>query len=185
MLHLASLVTSNPVLSTLASSKHQLTGVIPQSWGVLTNLTYLRLSQNQLNSTIPSTLGALPRLQYCYLHDNKLSGANSGHTCSKPTLNAFANNTPLLHFIIPGAIPSALGNATSLERLLMSVSGWKLGACTQLSCSALFGVFLCSLDKHLVRNHPQHSAESAATPVPPHERQPAKRHHPPTLGKLA
>ena len=52
----------------------QLSGTIPSSLGLQTNLTYLRLSNNGFSGQIPASLGALTDLQFLYLHDNALTG---------------------------------------------------------------------------------------------------------------
>ena len=77
--------------TALVISDNELTGNIPSSLGMLTELIGMYLDGNKLNGTIPSTLGFLEDLLYLQLNNNQLSGF----------------------------IPSTLGSLTNIESLYL------------------------------------------------------------------
>ena len=60
---------------------NQLTGLIPQEAGNLTNLIRLRLDDNQLTGEIPVEIGSLTNLTVLTLFNNQLTGDIPQEVC--------------------------------------------------------------------------------------------------------
>ena len=101
----------------------QLTGVIPQELGELTELEWLSLHFNQLTGSIPSELGNLTNLIRLDLGSNVLEGpipSELGMLTKLETMDLSGNR-------LTGSIPEALGNLESLE--ILDVSNTHLTGC--------------------------------------------------------
>jgi len=81
---------------------NNLKGIIPPSFGQLTNLQHLEIGDNHLIGTIPSSFGQLTNLQYLGLSQNQLTGV------IPPSFAQFTNLTSVdLHANqLSGTIPS-------------------------------------------------------------------------------
>jgi hypothetical protein len=53
---------------------HSLTGTIPTTLGMLSNLYDFRVPKNELTGVIPSELGLCVALEHIYVEENKMSG---------------------------------------------------------------------------------------------------------------
>ena len=100
-------------LIVLDLRRNQLTGIIPDSLGNLTELTELYLSNNQLTGQIPSVLGDLDSLIVLDLRGNQLTGTipESLGNLTELTELYLSNNR------LTGAIPLTFGNLVNLEYL--------------------------------------------------------------------
>ena len=125
-------------LDRLDLFNNQLSGSIPSELGDLSSLDRLDLSNNQLSGSIPSALGKLSDLDRLDLASNQLSGSIPSELADIPSLNDIdLSNNQLTGSVIEwdddshddidlsdnqltGSIPSALGNAVSLDRLDLS-----------------------------------------------------------------
>ena len=90
-----------------------LNGMIPNTFGGLTELTTLDLTRSALTGPIPSTLGALSNLTSLSAVSNDLSGPippQLGNLASLSVLNFFGND-------LSGPIPPQLGNLSNLTQL--------------------------------------------------------------------
>jgi hypothetical protein len=90
---------------------NQLSGIIPNSLGNLSELTYLVLQDNQLNGNIPTTLGNLLQLGWIYLNLNQLSGSIPSTFGRLSQLRNLSLNDNQL----TGNLPDSLGNVTNLQ----------------------------------------------------------------------
>ncbi|XP_048446045.1 probable leucine-rich repeat receptor-like protein kinase At1g35710 [Pyrus x bretschneideri] len=92
-------------LSTLYLHSNNLSGIIPKEIGNLKSLVDLGLSESQLNGSIPTSLGQLTNLSTLYLHSNNLSGTipkEIGNLKSLVDLGLSENQ-------LNGSIPTSLG----------------------------------------------------------------------------
>ena len=99
----------------------ELTGVMPPELGDLTGLERLELSYNRLMGTVPPGLGELSELGHLGLSHNRLTGAippELGELTLLTNLWLQDNGGESIGFT--GSIPSALGNLSELEGLLIS-----------------------------------------------------------------
>ena len=103
-------------LTYLDLRRNQLTGLIPSSLGYLTNLQTLALHENQLTGPIPSSLGNLTNLTYLTLHNNQLTGNIPEELGNLTNLTAELN---LSRNELTGPIPASLGNLTKLTELYL------------------------------------------------------------------
>ena len=93
-----------------------LTGSIPSSIGNLTNLEALDLGMNQLTGEIPPEIGNLTNLTDLRLYDNQLTGE------IPPEIGNLTNLWALIlkDIQLTGEIPPEIGNLTNLERLYLN-----------------------------------------------------------------
>ncbi len=95
--------------------KRNLTGVIPDSIGNLTNLSFLDLGSNNLTGVIPQSIGNLTALDSLNLFNNNLNGAipdSIGSLLNLTDLN-LGNNS------LSGLIPESFGNLAALNNFLL------------------------------------------------------------------
>ena len=102
-----------------------LTGQIPPSLGILTNLWELDLSENRLSGTIPDALGNLESLEILDLSDNRLSGEIPSSLGNLENLYALDLRSNQLE----GQIPEKLAELPNLEELYLSGSGNEFTGC--------------------------------------------------------
>ena len=95
--------------------RNQLSGEIPASLGILSNLQELILHRNQLSGMIPASLGILSNLQELNLNSNQLSGE------IPPALGSLSNlqNLYLYRNQLSGEIPRKLENLSNLQELYL------------------------------------------------------------------
>jgi hypothetical protein len=94
---------------------NQLTGVIPSTFGSLSQLTELSLNGNILSGYIPVELGNLNKLITLDLHNNQLSGAIPSQLGNLVNLEELDLSTNQL----TGFIPAQLGTLTQLQYLYL------------------------------------------------------------------
>ena len=125
------LPTSLGLLTQLTSlnlaNNPQLTGALPASLGQLTHLTYLRTTSSALNGPLPASLGQLPALQELYLEANRFTGplpSSWQHLTSLRVLTV--GNDYAMHpgqgNALTGGIPAWLGQLTNLTYLDLSLN---------------------------------------------------------------
>ncbi|XAR49196.1 Non-specific serine/threonine protein kinase [Bertholletia excelsa] len=68
------LFSSKMTLIHVLFDSNQLSGEIPETLGLVTNLTALRLDRNSFSGTVPSNLNDLKNVQELFLSNNKLTG---------------------------------------------------------------------------------------------------------------
>jgi Leucine-rich repeat (LRR) protein len=71
-------------VAELGLSNNRLSGTIPTSIGMLTNLNVLNLAENHLNGTIPTEIGLLTEVQVLGLFSNQLTGTVPSSLASLP-----------------------------------------------------------------------------------------------------
>ncbi|KAJ1263719.1 hypothetical protein BS78_09G207700 [Paspalum vaginatum] len=102
-------------------SMNQLTGTIPESFGTLTNLSFLNLFQNRLTGEVPGSIASLPSLAFLHLWNNSLRGELPAE---------LGKRTPLLRDIqiddnnFSGPIPE--GICDNKQLLVLTASGNRL-----------------------------------------------------------
>jgi Leucine-rich repeat (LRR) protein len=84
---------------------NQFTGSIPESLGLVQNLTVLRLDRNRLSGDIPSSLNNLTNLQELHLSDNKFTGSLPNLTSLTSLYTLDVSNNPLALSPVPSWIP--------------------------------------------------------------------------------
>ena len=106
-------------LSYIYLNNCQFVGSIPASLGRLSNLETLRLQTNRLGGSIPASLGRLSNLEYLVLSQNRLTGSIPA------SLGRLANleNLVLHENRLTGSIPPELGQLRGLRRLTLSRNG--------------------------------------------------------------
>ena len=117
-----------------------LTGQIPPSLGLLTNLWELDLSENRLSGTIPDALGNLESLEILDLSDNRLSGEIPSGLGNLENLYAL----DLRNNQLEGQIPEKLAELPNLEELYLSGGGNDFTGCIP---AALFDIDDHDLDE--------------------------------------
>jgi Leucine-rich repeat (LRR) protein len=105
-----------PVINTLPRSLMQLdldtnllSGTVPTSIGMLTNLDFLDLGDNNLNGTIPTELGLLSNLEVLDLYSNRFNGTVPASLASLPLSKSHrhsCSNTLLPLWILTCGHPS-------------------------------------------------------------------------------
>jgi Leucine-rich repeat (LRR) protein len=103
----------NTQVVKLNLSYNNLSGLLPDSLGNLSQLTYLDLSWNQLPGSIPDWLGNLSQLTYLRLESDQLTGPIPD---SLSNLNQLSN-LDLSGNQLTGPIPNSLGNLNQLTDL--------------------------------------------------------------------
>ena len=73
-------------LEELRANNNKITGTIPKELGVLRNLTTIQLNVNSLTGTLPQNLGALTSLTKLEVHENELSGEVPMNMCTLTSL---------------------------------------------------------------------------------------------------
>ncbi|CAO1945007.1 unnamed protein product [Urochloa humidicola] len=163
------------------SENYKLTGVIPEIFGQLENLTQLSLFSNNFSGEIPASIGLLPSLSILRLYGNRftgklppelgkhsnftymeadyneLTGAIPEGLCARGQLMAFAAKGNNLN----GSIPEGLANCTTLRGLQLDsnqLSGevpqalWSMGIETlTLQNNQLAGRLPATLGSNLTR----------------------------------
>ncbi len=122
-------------LTSLEMGSNTLSGTIPATLGNLTKLTVLELSFNELTGTIPATLANLTQLSSLNLGINSLKGSIPGELGRLSKLESLSLGSNDL----TGAIPAELGDLSRLGSLTLlgnSLSGGipsELGRLTNLT----------------------------------------------------
>lgn len=120
-------VTSNNMTGTLPSSmgllsqlerillqKNQLFGAVPASIGNCSRLVHLRLSQNKFSGEIPPSICNLSRLAYLSLRTNELSGTIPECIGSRLTQLTYLG---LYQNLLVGSLPNSLSLLSRLDTL--------------------------------------------------------------------
>ncbi|XP_026446668.1 LRR receptor-like serine/threonine-protein kinase EFR [Papaver somniferum] len=107
---------SETKLTKLYMGENRISGKIPASVNLLTNLALLNLSYNSISGEIPPEIGNLKNLQELVLAENKISG---GIPPSLGDLNKL-NVLDLHGNELVGAIPNSLGSLQRLNSLDLS-----------------------------------------------------------------
>ncbi|GLJ39674.1 hypothetical protein SUGI_0811040 [Cryptomeria japonica] len=102
-------------LSYLTLDSNEIGGNIPNEIGNLTNLATLDLSANRFNGTIPSALGKLPNLERLTLATNYLQG-RIPKSFGRPKRLGFVS---LSENMLSGRIPDSLGELPQLRDLFL------------------------------------------------------------------
>ncbi|MBQ8485403.1 MAG: hypothetical protein IJ534_04600 [Bacteroidaceae bacterium] len=125
-------------------SDNNLRGSLPESIGVLTELTHLRLLNNKLTGTLPESIGNLTKLQQFYIYDNKFTGElpeslgkltnieslfiqNCGFTGQLPRSIGEMKNLKEIHIEnvpLSGTLPDGIGDLANLE--ILHIAGTKI-----------------------------------------------------------
>ena len=122
-------------LTYLNLAFNQFTGGIPEEIGNLTELTFLNLNRNPLGGDIPASIGKLKKLEHLWLANCKLTGDipfDIGHLVELRDLILCENK-------LSGTIPSEIGVMSKLDRLVLSMNDLKgkipasLGQCKNLT----------------------------------------------------
>lgn len=127
-------------LHTLRIFDNDVTGQIPSSIALLTNMESLELDVNYLVGTIPSFIGELTKLTTCHLYDNSFDGSIPSSIGGLTNLNYLRWEFNFLDGTIPnaltklgalhtihlnsnnlvGTIPSMIGTMTRLREVILS-----------------------------------------------------------------
>ncbi|XP_020870002.1 probable leucine-rich repeat receptor-like protein kinase At5g49770 isoform X2 [Arabidopsis lyrata subsp. lyrata] len=99
------LFSSDMTLLHVLFDGNQFTGRIPESLGLVKNLTVLRLDRNRLTGDIPSSLNNLTNLQELHLSDNKFTGSLPNLTSLTSLYTLDVSNNPLALSPVPSWIP--------------------------------------------------------------------------------
>ena len=102
-------------LESLTLTGNQLSGTLPASLGSLTALTHISMSGNQLSGSIPAWLGALTRLEFIDLSVNSFTGSIPPGLANLTALTVLGLDTNPLS----GTIPAELGRMSSLRELTL------------------------------------------------------------------
>lgn len=127
-------------LEVLYLAGNQIGGSIPSGLRQLSDLRVLGLGSNQLTGDFPQWIGELSSLEELELQENQLGGtlpAGIGSLTSLRTLTLYQNQ-------IEGSIPESIGDLTSLEYLALASNQFSgpipdLGALQSLEILALDG----------------------------------------------
>eukprot|EP01018_Ginkgo_biloba_P031065 Gb_41187 [translate_table: standard] len=117
---------------------------IPQSLGLLRNLTYLNMSYSGLEGDVPSELGNLSSL---HLSGNELQGSippSMGNLLSLTWLHLSKNE-------LSGSIPSSLGNLFALSKLYLSEN--ELGGSFPPSFAKLSSLTILDVSQNQLNNN--------------------------------
>ncbi|XP_026434169.1 probable LRR receptor-like serine/threonine-protein kinase At3g47570 [Papaver somniferum] len=101
-------------LALLNLSYNSISGEIPPEIGDLKNLQELVLAENKISGGIPPTLGDLNKLNVLDLHGNGLSGAIPNSLGSLQRLNSMDLSRNELNGSIPGQVLSGISGLSSL-----------------------------------------------------------------------
>lgn len=110
------ITTHNGRVTNITLNKNSLNGMIPTSFGNLTDLRTIFLDSNNLSGAIPETIGNLVNLRSLILSQNKLTGSiptSTGNLLAIKLLNLSRNK-------LNGTIPTTIGGLTSLEILFFN-----------------------------------------------------------------
>ena len=108
---------SGKVIQIDARSR-SLTGFIPVSIGLLTNISRLNIRDNQLTGTLPTELGGLAAMTTLDLRSNRLTGTIPSELRGLTTLTRlWLNNNAL-----SGTIPVEMGRLTALVQLELQIN---------------------------------------------------------------
>ncbi|RCV27293.1 hypothetical protein SETIT_5G313500v2 [Setaria italica] len=165
------------------SENYKLTGVIPEVFGHLENLTRLSLFRNNFSGEIPASIGRLPSLSVLRLYSNRFTGILPPELGKHSTFTYMEADDNELIGTIPeglcargqfmtltakgnhlnGSIPEALANCTSLRSLQLDsnqLSGevpqalWTIGIKTLfLRNNRLTGRLPATMDSNLTTLH--------------------------------
>ena len=103
-------------MTSMDLSDMGLTGTIPPSFSLLTNLASLKLANNSLTGPLPPGMGSLHSLHQLYLDGNTLTGTlppSLGSLAALQYLDVLGND-------FTGSIPAAIGSLTHLQTLDVS-----------------------------------------------------------------
>ena len=103
-------------MTSMDLSDMGLTGTIPPSFSLLTNLASLKLANNSLTGPLPPGMGSLHSLHQLYLDGNTLTGTlppSLGSLAALQYLDVLGND-------FTGSIPAAVGSLTHLQTLDVS-----------------------------------------------------------------
>ena len=122
-------------LTVLALGGNQLTGTIPDSIWNLTKLSILFLQENELQGILPDSIGNLNQLVYLSLSQNKLNGTipdSIGKLTKLSLLYLWGNE-------LTGTIPDTMGNLVQLTNLQLASN--QLNGTIPASIGNLIGLY--------------------------------------------
>ena len=127
-------------LSILSLEGNKLTGEIPSSFGNMTKLLGLYLYNNSLEGSIPSSLGNCSYLLDVRLSHNKLNGTIPSELIGIPSLARVLN---VSHNSLTGPLPAEVGNLNLLQALDVSYNKFSKEIPAQLrGCLALETLYM-------------------------------------------
>mmetsp|Transcript_14006 Transcript_14006/g.18164 ORF Transcript_14006/g.18164 Transcript_14006/m.18164 type:complete len:756 (-) Transcript_14006:469-2736(-) len=100
-------------VTELSLVNNDLSGTIPTTIGLYTNLNRLELDSNKLTGTIPTQIGLLSRLDHLHLEENNLRGTIPTEIFTLTRLTELWANQQNLN----GSVPTSLGRLSLLESL--------------------------------------------------------------------
>lgn len=114
--------TSEGTVNLLQLISNNLSGTIPDSFGVFKDLFFLNLAYNQIEGAIPESIGNLSNLEYLDLACNRLSGTLPESMKNLKRLkDLHLYGTPNQDYpYFNGPLPSWIGELTQLEYLQFS-----------------------------------------------------------------
>ncbi|KAF7836341.1 MDIS1-interacting receptor like kinase 2-like [Senna tora] len=132
-----------PNLLLLDLNYNHLTGIIPETIGLLSKLQFLDLNINHLNGTLPLSLANLTQLYELDLSENNITGILDPSLfpegIERPKSGLIGMKYLLLHDnLLWGRIPNEIGNLRDLTILQLDANGFfgpippSLGNCTHL-----------------------------------------------------
>ena len=79
--------TEMPALQQIRVYENSLTGTLPTSLGLLSDLIFFNAFQNQMTGTVPTELGQLPTLEAMNIQMNSFSGSVNETLCTLPRIS--------------------------------------------------------------------------------------------------
>ena len=104
-------------IDQLGLNDNALTGSLPSTIGLLSNMRGLFLNNNQFTGTLPSALGQMSTIQYLHLSSNRLSGIISPDIGNLKLLGLHLSENRF-----SGPIPSSFGNLKLSEAIMLGAN---------------------------------------------------------------